>query len=134
MNIPQVDLYSILPIVVLSVFGIVIMVVEPFRSSKTRAGSSALGWLAFVGTLAAGAAIVPMHNHSGQAYSGLWIVDDYSIFFHVLFIFIAAMTVLISLDYLRRENLHHAEYYALLLFATAGMLVTLRELLRASGS
>ena len=50
-------------------------------------------------------------------------MDDYSTFFHVLFIFIAAMTTLISIDYLRRENMNHAEYYALLLFATAGMLV-----------
>jgi len=123
MNIPQVDLYSILPVVVLSVFGIAIMVVEPFLSSKTRAGSSALGWLAFVGTLAAGAAIVPMHSRSGQAYSGLWIVDEYSTFFHVLFVLIASMTTLLSIDYLRRENMNHAEYYALLLFATAGMLV-----------
>jgi NADH-quinone oxidoreductase subunit N len=123
MNIPQVDLYSILPVVVLSVFGIAIMVVEPFLSSKIRAGSPALGWLAFVGTLVAGAAIVPMRSHSGQAYSGLWIVDGYSIFFHVLFVLIAGMTTLLSIDYLRRENMNHAEYYALLLFATAGMLI-----------
>ena len=90
---------------------------------KSRANSTALGWLAFAGTLVAGAAIVPMHSHPGQAYSNLWIVDDFSTFFHVLFIFIAAMTTLISIDYLRRENMNHAEYYALLLFATAGMLV-----------
>ncbi|HET9218063.1 MAG TPA: NADH-quinone oxidoreductase subunit N [Terriglobia bacterium] len=123
MNIPEVNLYSILPVVVLSVFGIAIMVIEPFLSSRTRATSSAMGWLAFAGTIAAGAAIVPMHSHSGQAYSGLWIVDDFSTFFHVLFIGIAAMTTLLSIDYLRRENINHAEYYALLLFATAGMLV-----------
>ena len=45
---------------------------------------------------------------------------DYSTFFHVLFIFIAAMTTLISIDYLRRENMNHAEYYALLLFRDSG--------------
>jgi len=104
MNIPQVDLYSILPVIVLSVFGIAIMVIEPFLSSKTRAGTSALGWLAFAGTLVAGAAIVPMHSRSGQAYSGLWIVDEYSTFFHVLFVLIASMTTLLSIDYLRREK------------------------------
>lgn len=120
MNIPAIDVYAILPIVVLSVFGIAIMVLEPFLAPKNRV---ALGWLAFAGTLLAGLAIVPMREHAGPAYSNLWIVDDYSIFFHVLFIFIAAMTTLISIDYLRRENLHHGEYYALLLFATAGMLV-----------
>ena len=123
MNIPEVNLYSILPVVVLSVFGIAIMVIEPFLSSRTRATSSAMGWLAFAGTIAAGAAIIPMRSHAGQAYSGLWIVDDFSTFFHVLFIGIAALTTLLSIDYLRRENINHGEYYALLLFATAGMLV-----------
>jgi NADH-quinone oxidoreductase subunit N len=120
MNIPVIDIYSILPVVVLSVFGIAIMVLEPFLASKNRV---AVGWLAFVGTLVAGLSVLPMREHAGPSYSNLWIVDDYSIFFHVLFIFIAAMTTLISIDYLRRENLHHGEYYALLLFATAGMLV-----------
>ena len=126
MNIPQVDLhsiYAILPVLVLSFFGIAIMVLEPFVSAKSRATSTAFGWLAFAGTLAAGAAILPMHSNSGQAYSSLWIVDEFSTFFHVLFIFIAAITTLVSIDYLRRENINHAEYYALLLFATAGMLV-----------
>ena len=120
MNIPAIDLYSILPVLVLSVFGIAIMVVEPFLSPKNRGG---LGWFAFLGTVLAGLSVIPMHAHSGPAYSNLWIVDDYSTFFQVLFIFIAGMTTLISIDYLRRENLDHAEYYALLLFATAGMLV-----------
>src|SRR5262249_58107893 len=36
---------------------------------------------------------------------------------------IAAMTILGSMDFLERENIQHAEYYALLLFATAGMLM-----------
>jgi NADH-quinone oxidoreductase subunit N len=117
MNIPEVDLLSILPVVVLSVFGIAVMVLGSFLPRQS------LGWLAFAGTVAAGVSIVPMHTHLGQWYSNLWIVDDYSTFFHVLFIFIAAVTILVSIDYLRRENMNHAEYYALLLFATAGMLV-----------
>ena len=120
MNIPEINLYSILPVVVLSLFGIAIMVLEPFVHSGKR---SSLGWLALAGTVAAGLAIVPMHSQPGQWYSNLWIVDEYSTFFHVLFIFIAAMTTLISIDYLPRENMNHGEYYALLLFATAGMLV-----------
>ena len=33
MNIPVIDLYAILPVVVLSIFGIAIMVLEPFVSS-----------------------------------------------------------------------------------------------------
>jgi NADH-quinone oxidoreductase subunit N len=96
------------------------MVIEPFMKNKSRAS---LGWLAFAGTVAAGIAIVPMHSQPGQWYSNLWIVDEYSTFFHALFVFIAAVTTLISIDYLPRENMNHAEYYSLLLFATAGMLI-----------
>ena len=105
MNIPVVTLqtiYAILPVLVLSIFGVAIMVLEPFLSAHSRKTSTALGWLAFIGTLAAGAAILPMHRNPGQSYSNLWIVDEFSTFFHVLFIFIAAITTLISIDYLRR--------------------------------
>jgi NADH-quinone oxidoreductase subunit N len=121
MNIPEINIFAILPIVVLSVFGIAIMVLEPFVSVGKR---TALGWLALAGTILAALAIIPMSLHGGEiSYAGLWIVDSYSLFFHFLFLLIAAMTTLLSIDYLPRENMNHAEYYALLLFATAGMLV-----------
>jgi len=120
MNIPEIHFYAILPVVLLSVFGIAIMVLEPFLHPGSR---SKLGWLAFAGTIAAAISVWAMNTQSGLSYSGLWIVDGYSIFFHLLFLFISAMTVLISIDYLPRQNMNHSEYYALLLFATAGMLV-----------
>jgi NADH-quinone oxidoreductase subunit N len=121
MNIPEINIFAILPLVVLSVFGIAIMVLEPFLPKGQRSG---LGWLALAGTIVAAISIVPMSRYGGELfYAGLWIVDGYSIFFHALFLFIAAMTTLLSIDYLPRENMNHAEYYALLLFATAGMLV-----------
>ena len=50
-------------------------------------------------------------------------MDDYNVFFHVVFLLVAALTILTSLDFLSRERMNHAEYYALLLFATAGMLM-----------
>jgi NADH-quinone oxidoreductase subunit N len=120
MTFPDINLYAVLPVILLSVFGIAIMVLEPFISLQNR---SRLGWLGFAGTLLAGIAIVPMANQPGQSYSGLWMVDAYSVFFHFLFTVIAAVTILISIAYLRQQNLNHAEYYALLLFASAGMMV-----------
>src|SRR5262245_62482242 len=64
-----------------------------------------------------------MADNRGQWYSNLWIVDDYNVFFHVIFLLVAALTILTSLDFLSRERMNHAEYYALLLFATIGMLL-----------
>jgi NADH-quinone oxidoreductase subunit N len=120
MNIPPINISVILPIIILSAFGIAIMVAEPFvgRSNSTR-----LGWLGLIGVVAALFALFPMADNRGQWYSNLWIVDDYNVFFHVVFLLVAAITILTSLDFLARERINHAEYYALLLFATAGMLM-----------
>jgi NADH-quinone oxidoreductase subunit N len=120
MNLATINIAAILPALVLSVFGVVVMVAEPFVSEPRK---SALGWLAFVGTLAAMVSLLPMSGNRGQWYSNLWIVDDYDVFLSFVFILIAAITILMSIDFLRREDMNHPEFYALLLFATAGMLM-----------
>jgi len=120
MNLATINVAAILPSVVLSVFGILIMAAEPFVSASRK---TALPWVALAGTVAAMLAIVPMAAARGQWYSNLWIVDDFDIFLHFVFLLIAAITILTAADYLRRENMNHAEFYSLLLFATAGMLM-----------
>jgi NADH-quinone oxidoreductase subunit N len=96
------------------------MVAEPFVRAEKK---TALAWLALAGTIAAMFAVVPMAANRGQWYSNLWIVDDYDIFLHFVFLLIAAITILTSADYLKREKINHPEFHALLLFATAGMLM-----------
>jgi NADH-quinone oxidoreductase subunit N len=120
MNLATINISAILPAIVLSVFGIAVMVAEPFVEDRNK---SNLGWLAFAGTIASMLALLPMAGNHGQWYSNLWIVDDYGIFFTFLFLLIAAVTILTSLDFLRREGMNHAEFYALLLFATVGMIM-----------
>jgi NADH-quinone oxidoreductase subunit N len=118
MNLASLNIFAILPALVLSIFGIAVMVSEPFVSERNK---SSLGWLALAGTVAAMFALIPMAAQRGQWYANLWIVDDYGVFLTFVFLLIAAITILTSLDYLRRENMNHPEFYALLLFATAGM-------------
>ena len=49
-------------------------------------------------------------------------LDDFSVFFSLLFLISAFLTVLMSYRYLDIEEEQHTEYYALILFATAGMM------------
>ncbi len=66
------------------------------------------------------ATILPA-THQGTAFSGLLSIDALSVFMHVVVGLVALLVVLGSADYLDREHIQHGEYYALVLFATAGM-------------
>jgi NADH-quinone oxidoreductase subunit N len=115
---PLQDLYRIAPEIVLCLFGILIMLIDPFVPAGRK---RSMGWLAFIGTLVALASLRWMFTHLGSAYSGLLRVDMFSLFVHGIVIAVAALAVLGSFDYLDREHIQRGEYYALILFATAGM-------------
>jgi NADH-quinone oxidoreductase subunit N len=111
------DLLRIAPELVLCLTGILVMVIEPFLKRSRRV----LAWMAGGGAGLALAATVFPALHQGAAFSGLLRIDPFSIFFHVLIGMVALLVVLASSDYLEREHLEHGEYYALVLFAAAGM-------------
>src|SRR6187399_2369369 len=120
MTIPEIHILAILPTVILAIFGIAIMVVDPFLAPARR---WITGWVALVGVVASGLSVFVLRGQFGLSYSNLWTVDEFTIFFHVVFLFIVGMTILASMDFITRENLPQGEYYALLLFAGAGMLM-----------
>lgn len=66
--------------------------------------------------------IILVVPQGGVVLSGMFIADGYAAFFKVLFLCAAILTVLVSLRYLEDENAHDGVYYALLLFATLGMM------------
>jgi NADH-quinone oxidoreductase subunit N len=121
--IPQgADYIRILPELILSIFGIVIMVLDPLvdeeKSQKT------LGIIGFVGTLAGLASTWYMSRQPwGLAFSNTIRVDGFSIFFNYLVIAIAAVVILSSFEYLAVQRIRAGEYYALILFSVVGMLV-----------
>jgi len=119
MTIPEIHIPAILPSVVLAIAGIAIMVADPFLSPARR---WLTGWAALAGVVLAGLSVLVLREHFGLSYSNLWTVDEFTVFFHVVFLFIIGMTILSSMDFIVREKLPQGEYYALLLFAGAGML------------
>jgi NADH-quinone oxidoreductase subunit N len=112
------NLHRLAPEIILCVFGIVIMVADPFVQAAHK---RKLGWLAFIGTIGALAGVRIMASDPGTAYSDLIRADAFSVFVHVIVIGAAALAILGSFQYLDDENIQRGEYYALVLFATAGM-------------
>ena len=118
--IPQTEDYiRILPELVLAVFGIAVMLLDPLvdeeKSQKT------LGGIAFVGTVAALFSTWYMAQSPGLAFSNTIRIDSFSIFFNFLVIAIAAVVILSSFEYMSVQKIRAGEYYALILFGVVGM-------------
>jgi len=58
-----------------------------------------------------------------QAFRGAIVLDRFAIFFIWIFLISTALAILLAIRYLEIEREHHGEHYALLLFATAGMVL-----------
>ena len=56
-------------------------------------------------------------------YSGMVVLDNLSTLFNVLFLASTGIVILLSHPFLKKDDVEHSEYYALLLFATAGMMI-----------
>jgi NADH-quinone oxidoreductase subunit N len=112
------NLYRLAPEVVLCFFGLLLMIADPFVD---KARKRVLGWLGFIGALAGLAAVRLAGHFFGYAYSGLIVVDSFSLFLHAVILIAVALAILGSLDYLEQEGIQRGEYYALVLFAAAGM-------------
>jgi NADH-quinone oxidoreductase subunit N len=120
--VPQAaDYVRILPELVLSAFGIVIMLLDPFMDEEKS--QRTLGLVGLVGTVAGLVSTWYMGRpeNYGLAFSNMVRVDGFSVFFHFLVIAIAAIVILTSFEYMAVQKIRASEYYALILFSVVGM-------------
>src|SRR5438094_1740116 len=127
--LPQaIDLHRVLPELIWSAFGVLVMLLQPFVRSRQF-----FSFLALFGSLAGTVAAATAFLHGGPGFHGLVQSDSFTFFFRLLVGSVSFLVVLAAGPYLDRERLPIAEFYALLLFATAGMgvLASAQELLTA---
>jgi NADH-quinone oxidoreductase subunit N len=113
------DYVPLLPQFVIVIAGMLIMLLEPFTAPERK---SRLGQLAVVATAVAAYSLkFQWSRHARSLFSGMLMVDNYSIFFQWLFLIITGISVLVAMRFNERESTSRGEYYALLLFACSGM-------------
>jgi NADH-quinone oxidoreductase subunit N len=113
---PQ-DLGAIGPELELALFGMILLVADLLVESKR-----VLGYIALAGIAWSGFFLWRLYPVDVPAYGGLLIVDPFAWFFKLIFLIAAALSIAISFKYLDIEREQHGEYYALILFATMGMM------------
>jgi NADH-quinone oxidoreductase subunit N len=116
-------LLAIVPEVVLSLGALVVLLVVAWKHDGAR-DSRLAGWLALAAVAVTALAEVWLWR-SGAGNSGapgMVTLDAWRYLGSLLVLLAAAASILLSIDYLEREQLTAPEYYPLLLFATIGML------------
>ncbi|MDA8388357.1 MAG: NADH-quinone oxidoreductase subunit N [Nitrospiraceae bacterium] len=109
------QLMVILPETLLALFAMGILLLDIVVKRK--------GILAVLTMAAAASGFFALSGGGTNAWNGMFIADGYSMFFKVIFLISLVLSVLVSFKYLALEKINHGEYYALMLFATIGMMV-----------
>lgn len=118
------DFFVLKPILLLSLFGCGILILDfLIKDSRLRWWNAVT---ALLGEIMTGVAIWQHQQDLAispvvQGLGGAVVVDGFAVFFNWLFVGAAILAILISVSYLEIEGEHRGEYYALMLFAQAGM-------------
>src|SRR5215471_11184040 len=113
------DFYYILPELVLTGGSLVVLIADVLLPR----GSKLLGWITLLAIAATMASLAPFTSTHVEVAHGLLAVDRFALFFKILFLGAAAITVLISMKYLEIEGVSPGEYYFLILCSTLGMMI-----------
>lgn len=114
-----INYHAILPEAIAVAAALVIMMVTALK----KTGPWVAGSIALTGLTGSAAAVVSLWGKNGEtSFGGMLITDDFRLFFAMVFLIVAILTTLISLQWIDDEALPVGEYFVLLLFATTGML------------
>jgi len=115
------DFYYILPELVLTAGALIVLISDVLLPRGSNRALASVTLLVIVATLVS---LVPFVGTHVEVAHGLLAVDRFALFFNIVFLVAAAITVLMSGRYLEIERVSAAgEYYFLILCATLGMMV-----------
>ena len=108
-----------IPELSLVTFAIAVVLLDLFIQRK--------GWLVVVSiaglAVSAGFSIAMWGGSSQAIFNNMLAVDNFALFFKLLFLSIAALVILASTDYVSKFARFQGEYYALVLLSTLGMML-----------
>lgn len=118
--IPEVCVSSISPEIIVTLFGIFVLLLHTMLKREKR---DFMGYSCLLGIIIAAVFLITQKTGQGLFFNGLWIVDNYSRFFKLILLLATGLTLLISMKYVNDENINHGEYFSLILFTTLGMMI-----------
>ena len=119
MNTYLADVITNAPLIVLTVTGLLLIVIESSKNSRERISYS-------VGLVGLGVSGILAFFHLAPeqpTFNGMLRAGGYGSYFDIIFVLAAILTFLLSRSYFERMGSHKGEYYILIVFATVGMML-----------
>jgi NADH-quinone oxidoreductase subunit N len=117
-------LVALLPEIVLSAFAMLLVLVAAWRHREPGAQRQ-VGWIGLIGVLVTAATVAVLWKTGvhDEGLSTTVAVDAFRWAVDLIVLLGAALTILLSIDYLDREGIPVPEFHAMVLFATVGMML-----------
>ncbi len=108
------------PEIFLALIGLGFLLYGVYRGDRTTRGIS---WMVVLALVAAIGMQFVLGADRTVTFAGMFITDEFAVFMKILVLGSAALSLIMSLDYLRHEKAERFEYPLLVLFATLGMMM-----------
>ncbi|MFA6086400.1 NADH-quinone oxidoreductase subunit N [Mucilaginibacter sp.] len=105
-------------LIIISVLPIVLLYMGLYKAQKALLPVTVVGLL-----VALGAAVLQWNDNAVPIYHGMMLFNNFSIAFSVISIVSTILILLLSKGYFEKISNHIAEYYAIILFSLAGIIV-----------
>ncbi len=119
---PDVNLWLILPELIICIVGVLVMLVDAFAKPTQRWITGGISLAGLAATAVSSVWLWLSWRGASQAFNGMIVLDELRLGFTFVFLVVSALTVLVSMVWVENERLPAGEFHSLLMFATAGML------------
>jgi NADH-quinone oxidoreductase subunit N len=120
LSVPDLNLRIITPALVVAISAMVVLLGELVTPVPRKRW---LGYISLLGLIVASGAAIGLWGASTTAFRGMVIADNFGLFLTLTILVGAALSILLSIDFVQAHDLDQGEYYALLLASVAGMIV-----------
>jgi NADH-quinone oxidoreductase subunit N len=114
------NLIPLLPAAQVLLTALAVMLLDLFIEDDER---GVLAGISLLGLALCGGETLLLWGRQEGAFGDTILLDNFALFFTQIFIAAAALTILSAIGYLKISQIHEGEFYALILFATFGMIV-----------
>jgi NADH-quinone oxidoreductase subunit N len=119
---PDVNLWLILPEMLICVVGVVVMLVDAFARPTQRWVTGGISLLGLAAAAVSSGWLWLSWRGANEAFNGMIVLDELRLGFTFVFLIVSALTILVSMVWVENERLPAGEFHSLLMFATAGMM------------